>query len=80
LLGSNEGAEDAVQSAWLTASRNPPRFEHEGAFRSWLLRILIDEAFVVRRKKKELPRHARCGKASESDSGKCVYEVESTQN
>ena len=78
VLGSNEGAEDAIQSTWLTASRNLPRFEHEGAFRSWVLRILIDEAFVVRRKKKELARHARCGKATESDSSKCVYEVEST--
>jgi DNA-directed RNA polymerase specialized sigma24 family protein len=50
VLGGTEGAEDSVQNCWLTASRNPPRFEHEGAFRSWLLRILIDEALVIHRK------------------------------
>ena len=53
VLGGNEGAEETVHSCWLTASRNPPKFEYEGAFRSWLLRILIDEALAVLRKKKE---------------------------
>jgi len=36
VLGGNEGAEHAVKSCWRSASRNPPKFEHEGAFRSWL--------------------------------------------
>jgi DNA-directed RNA polymerase specialized sigma24 family protein len=53
VLGGTEGARDSVQNCWLTASRNPPKFEHEGAFRSWLLRIVIDEALTIRRKKKE---------------------------
>jgi DNA-directed RNA polymerase specialized sigma24 family protein len=53
VLGGTEGARDSVQNCWLTASRNSPKFEHEGAFRSWLLRIAIDEALAVRRKKKE---------------------------
>jgi DNA-directed RNA polymerase specialized sigma24 family protein len=53
VLGSSKNAEDVVQSCWLTASRNPPTFEYEGAFRSWLLRILIDEALAVLYKKKE---------------------------
>jgi DNA-directed RNA polymerase specialized sigma24 family protein len=44
VLGGPEGAELAVQNCWLRASRNPPTFDREGAFRSWLLRILIDEA------------------------------------
>jgi DNA-directed RNA polymerase specialized sigma24 family protein len=44
VLGGTEGAELAVQNCWLRASRNPPTFDREGAFRSWLLRILIDEA------------------------------------
>ena len=52
VLGSNEGAEDAVKSCWRSASRNPAKFEHEGAFRSWLLRILIDEALALLCKKK----------------------------
>jgi DNA-directed RNA polymerase specialized sigma24 family protein len=53
VLGDTEGAQDSVQNCWLTASRNPPKFQHEGAFRSWLLRIAIDEALAIRQKKKE---------------------------
>jgi DNA-directed RNA polymerase specialized sigma24 family protein len=53
VLGSNEAAKDAVQSCWLTASRNPPEFTYEGAFRSWLIRILIDEALAIRHSKQE---------------------------
>jgi DNA-directed RNA polymerase specialized sigma24 family protein len=53
VLGGAEGAWDSVQNCWLTASRNPPKFEHEGAFRSWLLRIVFDEALAIRRKKRE---------------------------
>jgi len=52
VLGSHEGAEDAVKNCWRSASRNPPKFEYEGAFRGWLLRILIDEALALLRKKK----------------------------
>jgi len=51
VLGSLEGCEDAVQNCLLTASRNPPRFEDEGAFGSWLLRILIDEALLIRQRR-----------------------------
>jgi DNA-directed RNA polymerase specialized sigma24 family protein len=52
VLGGAEGAELAVQNCWLTASRNRPTLNHEGAFRSWLFRILIDEALAVRREAK----------------------------
>jgi DNA-directed RNA polymerase specialized sigma24 family protein len=48
VVGRNEEAKDAVHSCWLTASRNPPKFAYEGAFRSWLVRILIDEALAIR--------------------------------
>jgi DNA-directed RNA polymerase specialized sigma24 family protein len=51
VLGSNEEVENALQSCWLTASCNPAKFEYEGAFRSWLLRILIDEALIILREK-----------------------------
>jgi DNA-directed RNA polymerase specialized sigma24 family protein len=47
VLGDLEGAELAVQNCWLAASRNPPTFDREGAFRSWLLRVLIDEASAI---------------------------------
>ncbi len=44
VLGGNEGLEVTLRNCWLKASRNPPRFESESAFRAWLLRILIGEA------------------------------------
>jgi DNA-directed RNA polymerase specialized sigma24 family protein len=51
ILGSPENVKQAVQNCRITASRNPPRFEYEGAFRSWLVRVLIDEALVILRQK-----------------------------
>jgi DNA-directed RNA polymerase specialized sigma24 family protein len=47
VLGGPERAEEAIGSCWRIASRHPQRFEHEGEFRSWLLRVLIDEALVL---------------------------------
>jgi DNA-directed RNA polymerase specialized sigma24 family protein len=52
ILGSHEEEEVAVQNCRIAASRNPPTFEYEGAFRSWLVRVLIDEALVVLRHRK----------------------------
>ena len=49
VLGGSERAEKAIGSCWRIASRHPQRFEHEGEFRSWLLRVLIDEALVLLR-------------------------------
>jgi DNA-directed RNA polymerase specialized sigma24 family protein len=51
ILGSQDEAEDAVRTCRAAASRNPPSFESEGAFRSWLVRILIDEACALLRRK-----------------------------
>jgi Sigma-70 region 2 len=47
VLGGPKGAVDALDNCFLTASQHPPRFEYEGAFRSWLLRVLIDEALLI---------------------------------
>jgi len=47
VLGDEDRALVAIQNCWRTASRNPPHFEYEGAFRSWLVRILIDEALAI---------------------------------
>ncbi len=49
ILGDPESTDNAIKNCWLTASRNPPRFEYEGAFRGWLLRVLIEEALAVLR-------------------------------
>ena len=51
VLASSERADSAIENCWVRASRNPPRFEYEGAFRSWLARILIDEALALLRDK-----------------------------
>ena len=51
VLGSPERADDVVENCRVTASQNPPTFEYEGAFRSWLVRILIDEALVIVRQR-----------------------------
>jgi DNA-directed RNA polymerase specialized sigma24 family protein len=52
VLGGPEGVQLAVRNCWLTASRNSAKFDREGAFRSWLLRVLIDEALILRRQAK----------------------------
>ena len=52
VLGNHEDAEEAVQNCLRLASDRAPRFEHEGAFRSWLARILIDEAVTILHKKR----------------------------
>src|SRR5215470_680651 len=43
ILGRTEGVERAIENCRKRASQNPPDFETEGAFHSWLFRILIDE-------------------------------------
>jgi DNA-directed RNA polymerase specialized sigma24 family protein len=53
VLGSSEQAHEVVESCRVTASRNPPTFEYEGAFRSWLVRILIDEALAIVRQREQ---------------------------
>ena len=47
ILGGTDEAERAVEYCWLRTSCNPPRFEREGEFRSWLLRVLISEALAL---------------------------------
>jgi DNA-directed RNA polymerase specialized sigma24 family protein len=47
VLRSCRGADEAVERCFLTACGDPQEFEYEGAFRSWLVRILIDEALQI---------------------------------
>jgi RNA polymerase sigma-70 factor (ECF subfamily) len=47
LLRNHKEAEDAVRNCLMAASYSASRFEHEGAFRSWLIRVLIDEALMI---------------------------------
>jgi DNA-directed RNA polymerase specialized sigma24 family protein len=63
VLGGIRGAETALENCWLTASRNPREFVYEGAFRSWLVRVLMDEALAILRKNraKDLTRKIEIG-------------------
>ena|ERR1700730_1558653 len=47
VLGNHEEAQHAVRNCIRVASDSAARFDHEGAFRSWLARILIDEAVTI---------------------------------
>ncbi len=47
VLGNHVEAEQAVQKCLRAVSTNAPTFECEGAFRSWMVRLLIDEAVTI---------------------------------
>jgi DNA-directed RNA polymerase specialized sigma24 family protein len=49
VLGGPDEIEEAVKRCFHTASRYPMSFEYEGEFRSWLVRVLVDEALRSRR-------------------------------
>jgi DNA-directed RNA polymerase specialized sigma24 family protein len=55
VLGGPGRAIEAIESCWRTASRHTQRFEQEGEFYSWLLRVLIDEAVVLVRENPAMP-------------------------
>jgi len=56
ILHNYEEAEDAVQNCMVLAFRNLPKFDCHGAFRTWLVRILINESIAILRKKKARPQ------------------------
>jgi hypothetical protein len=51
VLPNGEGVEEAIENCRARASQNLQEFGQEGAFRSWLVRILLDEAMAIRRRK-----------------------------
>jgi len=55
ILRNHEEAEDAVQSCLLLAYRNLSNVPCRNSFRSWLIRILINEALAIVRKKRSSP-------------------------
>jgi RNA polymerase sigma-70 factor (ECF subfamily) len=52
ILQNQQDAEDAVQDAFLSASRHFGNFEGRSAVTTWLTRIVINAALMVRRKRK----------------------------
>jgi hypothetical protein len=47
ILDDHGKTEAAVRNCLFAVSRNPARLDSEGAFRSWLVRKLIDEALLL---------------------------------
>jgi len=54
ILHNHEESEDAVQNCSLAAFCKMESFKYEGAFRSWLARILVNEAITILRKRKRI--------------------------
>ena len=52
ILGNNEDAEDAAQDAFVSACRHFGKFEGRSALTTWLTRIVMNAALMVRRKQK----------------------------
>jgi RNA polymerase sigma-70 factor (ECF subfamily) len=52
VLRNHEDCEDAVQNCLLLAFSKLSAFKHEGAFRSWLARILFNEAVSILRQRR----------------------------
>jgi hypothetical protein len=52
VLNACDEAETAVENALSLASCLAPEFDSEGAFRSWVVRLAMDEALAIRRAKK----------------------------
>ena len=55
ILGDPEQVLKAVENCRNLASTLAPQFEYEGAFRSWLVRVLIDEALALLRESVPTP-------------------------
>lgn len=47
MLGRRADAEDAVQDAFVRVYRSLPRYRHQGQFRAWLFRILVNRCRTV---------------------------------
>jgi DNA-directed RNA polymerase specialized sigma24 family protein len=56
VLGDVRAATDTVEACFRKACQRPPKFESDGAFGSWLLRILLEEALQVRRRRRFAPK------------------------
>ena len=51
VLNNSDDAESAVENILFLASHLAPGFDSEGAFRSWVVRLAMDEALAIRRAK-----------------------------
>ncbi|MCC6749445.1 MAG: sigma-70 family RNA polymerase sigma factor [Deltaproteobacteria bacterium] len=52
ISGEPEEARDAVQDAWVLARSSLPRFRHDAAMHTWLLRIVVNRALKALRRRR----------------------------
>jgi len=67
LLGDRRAASDAVEACFRKNCHHPPKFASDGAFGSWIVRALFDEALLARRQMQTVSRQsiARAGWADD---------------
>jgi RNA polymerase sigma factor (sigma-70 family) len=68
VLRDREDAQDVVQNCLLRAVCNLQQFNNDGAFRSWLARILVNEAISLLRKRRSGKRFS-VGRVSREQEG-----------
>lgn len=54
ILRNREDAEEAVQEAFISAHRHLRKFEGRSALKTWLTRIVLNSALMMRRKRKPI--------------------------
>ena len=69
ILRNREDAEDAVQEAFLSAYRHVRSFEGRSALRTWLTRIVLNAALMMKRKRKPSAVRSRSENGVSQDDG-----------
>ena len=59
VLGDSEAATQVVEQCFRKACPEPPKFGSDGAFGSWLLRVLLDEALKARAARQQAGKGTR---------------------
>jgi DNA-directed RNA polymerase specialized sigma24 family protein len=57
VLGNPDKAALAIENCLSSAARHVPTFDHEGAFRSWLVRLALDESLAILHGRKMFEHH-----------------------
>ncbi len=52
VLGDDDGTEDAMQATYINAYEHLSQFGHRAAFGTWLMRIMLNECYRVRRNRR----------------------------
>ena len=69
IVRSREDAEDAVQTAFLSALEHLGEFREEASFATWITHIAANAALKVLRKRRGLPVASAAGGADEDEGG-----------